>query len=290
MTAQTSLGRNGERTATVSLPEDRQLTYTEYGPSSGTPVVFFHGTPGSRRLGKVFETTVHTNDVRLLAIDRPGYGRSTPWPDRSIRDTGQFVSAVLDDADVTTADVIAFSGGSPYALAVAATHSDRVDRLDIVAGATPPAVTDEQPTVQQLLRGMATTTPRLLRGAFRVQAWLARRRDPSVVVSQYTAGNATETIPERVAELVRKDFVEAFVRHRSGVVTECRHVASDWNVDFEAIDGDVRLWHGQNDTNVPIAAVRRFESTLPTAQLQVLDDADHLQTLLQCVPEILGEY
>ena len=279
--------RQNERTRTVPLVADRRLTYTEYGSSSGSPVIFLHGTPGSRRLAALFDSIAEDCGVRLLAFDRPGYGRSSPWPTRSVRDGAQSIGAVLDDADVDSAGAVAFSGGSSYALAAAATRPDRIDRVDVVSGAVPPDVTETDPTIQRVLRGMAKTTPLLLRGLFRGQAWLARRRDPSFVVSQYTSGDAGEAVPDRAAEIVRADFVEALSRHRRGVVTEFRHASTDWNVPLAEIEADVRLWHGAKDTNVPIAAARRFESALPTAQLRVLDDADHLRTLLASVPEIL---
>lgn len=281
--------RNTHQPATVSLPDDRTVAYTEYGSPDGTPVCFFHGTPGSRRLAKLFDTTARSQRIRLLALDRPGYGQSSPWPDRSVRDTDRVVSLVLDDADIDTAGLIAFSGGAPYAFASAVTHPDRIDRLDVVAGATPPHVTDEQPFVQQLLGGMAATTPRLLRAAFRAQAWLVRHQDPSFVVGQYTTGDAA-TVSESAAAIVREDFLEAFANHHSGAVTEFRHAATDWDVAFDDIETRVRLWHGTDDTNVPLPAVRRFESVLPNAHLAVLTDADHLQTVLRGVPEIFARY
>lgn len=276
------------RLATVSVPNDRTVTYTEYGSPDGTPVVFFHGTPGSRRFANLFHTKAQSHSIRLLALDRPGYGQSSPWADRSVRDTAQFVGPVLDHADVDTAGVIAFSGGAPYAYATAATLPDRITRLDVVAGATPPHVTEEQPFVQQLLGGMATTTPRLLRAAFRVQVWLAHRQDPSFVVGQYTTDDASAAVSQRAARIVYEDFLEAFATHRSGAVTEFRHAASDWDIEFNKIEMRMRLWHGTDDTNVPLAAVRRLESRLPDARLQVLTDADHLQTVLRSVPEILA--
>ncbi|MFD1599644.1 alpha/beta fold hydrolase [Halobellus rarus] len=279
-----------EGTRSVPLAADRRLTYAEYGPPGGTPVVFLHGTPGSRRLGGLFETTAEDCGVRLLAFDRPGYGRSSPWPDRSVRDGARLVAAVLDDAGVDSAGAVAFSGGAPYALAAAATRSDRLDRVDIVSGAMPPEMIEDPPAIQRLLRTTATATPLLLRGLFRGQAWLARHRSPSFVVSQYTSEGATAELSERVAEIVRADFLEALSCHRQGVVTEFRHAASDWNVPLAEIDADVRLWHGTRDTNVPIDAVRRLEAALPTAQLRVREEADHLRTLLESVPVILDGY
>lgn len=281
-------GVDQQQPEVVSIDSDRQITYAEYGLPGGVPVVFLHGTPGSRLLGAVLEPAAREHGVRLLAPDRPGYGRSTPCPGHSIRDAAEFVLPVLDDAGVETAGLIAFSGGGPYALSTAAVRADRVSQVDILAGATPPTVSEETPAVQQLLAKMATTTPTVLRGLFGGQAWLAERLDPSFVVGQYTANQSK--VPDATAELVKRDFIEAFARSRYGAVTEFRNMASEWNIDYGEIDADVRLWHGTNDTNVPIADAQRLKQMIPGADLHSIDDADHLQTLLQSTPDVLVGY
>ncbi|ELZ20393.1 alpha/beta fold hydrolase [Natrinema limicola] len=275
---------------TTSLDEGRQLADTEYGCSDGVPVVFLHGIPGSCRLGALFETVAREQGIRLLAFERPGYGYSTPWPSRSLRDAGTVVNAVLNDANVERAGLVAFSGGGPHALATAVTQPDRVTRVDVVSGAVPPDVSEEQPATQRLLSGLATRTPTLLRGLFRGQAWLAARLDPSLVVSQYTAAGGAESVPDDTAAIVQADFVTAFARHRSGAVTDFRNTASDWGINLDDLETDLCFWHGENDTNVPIDGVRRLAAQLPTAQLRVLDDADHLQTLLRAVPEVFSAH
>ncbi|MFC4245953.1 alpha/beta fold hydrolase [Natribaculum luteum] len=272
----------------VPVDSDRQIAYAEYGRPDGVPVVFLHGTPGSRRLGALLGTAAQENGVRVLAPDRPGYGRSSPWPNRSVCDAAEFITPVLDDADVQTAGLIAFSGGGPYALSIVATKPERISQVDIISGATPPTVSEEPPAIQRLLVGLATTTPSVLRGLFRGQTWLAERLDPSFVVGQYTATD--DAVPNAAAEIVKEDFVEAFARHRSGAVTEFRNTATDWGIDVEEIDVDVRFWHGSNDTNVPIAGARHLERKIPSAELRVLDGVDHLQTLLRSIPDVLEGY
>lgn len=277
-----------QQTRVVSVDGDRQVAYAEYGRSDGVPVVFLHGTPGSRRLGALLATRARENGVRVLAPDRPGYGRSSPWPNRSVRDAAEFVTPVLDDADVRTAGLIAFSGGGPYALSIAATLAEEISHVDVISGATPPTKREEPPVVQRLLTRLATTTPAVLRGLFRGQTWLVERLGPSVVVERYTADD--DAVPDAAAEIIEEDFLEAFARHRSGAVTEFRNTATDWGIDFAEIDAAVRLWHGSNDTNVPISGARRLEQTIPTADLHVLDDADHLQTLLRSLPDVLERH
>ncbi|MEF8892160.1 MAG: alpha/beta hydrolase [Haloferacaceae archaeon] len=276
---------DGTTPTTTTAVDGRRLAYAAYGPPDGTPVVFFHGTPGSRRLAALFDSAAHERGLRLLAPDRPGFGQSAPWPDRAVDDAGRVVAAVLDDAGVGSAGLVAFSGGAPHALAAAATRPGRVERVDLVAGATPPDCGPSPPAVQRLLGGLATRAPVLLRGLLRGQAWLAGRLGPALVVGGYA--DDPGAVPDDVAEVVREDFVEAVGATRRGAVTEFRHATAPWPFSLDAVAAPVVLWHGDADTNVPVAGARRLASRLPTATLRVRDGADHLRTLLRCTPDAL---
>ena len=250
---------------------------------------FCTGRPGHADSARC-STGLRENGAFGSSPDRPGYGASTPWSERPIRDADRYVRAVLDDANVQRAGIIAFSGGAPHALATAARCPDIVHRVDLVAGATPPDVTAEQPMAQRVLTGLATRAPTLLEGLFRGQAWLARHLDPSFVVAQYTANDVDDPLPDGVAGTVEADFLAAVADDGTGVVAELRATATDWEIDFESVETDVCFWHGTNDTNVPIQGVRAFAQRLPTASLETLDGAGHLRTLLRSVPEALARH
>ncbi|AXG09865.1 alpha/beta fold hydrolase [Haloplanus rubicundus] len=269
----------------VSVAADRHVAYAEYGDPTGRPVLFLHGTPGSRRLGQLFDAPARREGVRIVAPDRPGYGASSPWPTRDLTDTGAFVAPVLDDAGVDRAGVVGFSGGGPHALALAATHADRVTSVDVVAGATPPDC-PPTPRVQRLLGRLASTTPRLLSGLLRVQAWLAGVA-PAVVVSQYAE---TERVPDEVASLVARDFVDAVAASRRGAITELRLLAASWDLPLASVDRPVRLRHGTRDANVPIAGARALRDRLPDARLTAVEDADHLTALLRSRAPVVAQH
>lgn len=120
---------------TLALDGGGRLAYAEYGDSDGIPVVFLHGAPGSRLLGALFDAPAEERGIRVLAPDRPGYGRSSPCPipeesgDPSQRPAeptpADFFDALLDDIGAQSAGVVAFSGGSRDALAVASARPDR---------------------------------------------------------------------------------------------------------------------------------------------------------------------
>jgi len=271
---------------TVDGPNGRRLAYAEYGDPDGVPVLFFHGTPGSRLLGALYDRPARERGIRLIAPDRPGYGRSAPWRGRTLADTGAFVDPVLDDAGVESAGVVGFSGGGPHALALAATRDERVHSVDLVASAAPPDCVDAQPRPQRVLQALAARTPRLLGGLLRVQTWVARRGPASMVVSQYTSdggdtsdADTVEPIPDDVAALVKRDFCEALARSRNGVVTESGLFGRAWDIPLDAVECPVRLTHGERDGNAPLAAARRLADRLPDAEVTVTD-TDHLRTLL----------
>jgi pimeloyl-ACP methyl ester carboxylesterase len=73
-------------------------------------------------------------------------------------------------------------------------------------------------------------------------------------------------------------------------VTEFRDTATDWEVRFDEIEATVCLWHGEDDTNVPVGDARRLARRIPTADLRLLDGTDHLHTLLEAVPRALEEH
>lgn len=280
---------DAEGARTVPVGGGRLVSYVEYGAADGRPLVLLHGTPGSHLIGRLFDREARARDVRLLAVDRPGYGRSSPWPGRTLTDTGEVVAAVTADAGASSADLLGFSGGGPHALAVAATHGDIVDGVDVISGAVPPSLAREVPRVQRLLGTLARRAPRLLKGTFRAQAWLVERTSPSVVVSQYTTPEGRAEVPDEVATLVGDEFVEAFARSREGAVTESLLLARDWGFSLAEVDAPVRLWHGERDTNVPVGGIRRLAERLSDARLTVLERADHLTALLRSRSDALHD-
>ncbi|WP_239642043.1 alpha/beta fold hydrolase [Natrinema versiforme] len=271
--------READPPTIVTGADGRRVAYADYGDPDGTPVVVLHGTPGSRRFGALLDDPAREAGVRLLAPDRPGYGQSSPVSDRDIADTGATVAAVLEAEDIARAGIVAFSGGGPHALALAATRGDLVDEIDIVSGAPPPSLAADLPAVQRLLGSLARRIPRLLSGLLGVQTRLVARTPPAVVLSQYaTAAERTEITPA-MAERVRRDFLEGVGTQRDGFVTETRLVTTEWGFSPSDVDHTVRLWHGDADANAPLRGARHLRDRVPDAELTVLEDAGHLTAL-----------
>src|SRR3954451_9043266 len=117
----------------IELHDGRHLAVTESGAPDGVPVLFFHGTPGSRRPGPTDPDLPRRLGIRLLTIDRPGFGRSTRQPGRVVHDWSLDVEDLVDQLDCPTFGLAAWSGGAAFALAAAEVHGSRVRGVAIVA-------------------------------------------------------------------------------------------------------------------------------------------------------------
>lgn len=121
---------------TLSLPDGRTLGYAEYGAPKGTPLLYFHGFPASRLEASGLHSMASRRNIRLLSIDRPGFGLSTHDPHRRITDWPADVQAFAAQVGVSRFAVLGFSGGGPYALACAKQlPGEKLSAVGVLAGA-----------------------------------------------------------------------------------------------------------------------------------------------------------
>ncbi|CAI6094141.1 unnamed protein product, partial [Clonostachys chloroleuca] len=81
-----SFGKGVHENQTFGLPDDRVLGFTEYGSREGKPLLFFHGYPSSRLEASGVDELARWRGIRVISLDRPGYGLSTTQPNRTIVD------------------------------------------------------------------------------------------------------------------------------------------------------------------------------------------------------------
>src|SRR5438309_1811387 len=112
---------------TIKLRDGRTLAYAEYGDPAGTPVIFFHGTPGSRLMAAPAWKD-ESLGLRIIAPDRPGFGLSTYRPNRTILNWASDVAELADALKLDKFIVAGVSGGGPHSLACAHELPDRVLR------------------------------------------------------------------------------------------------------------------------------------------------------------------
>jgi pimeloyl-ACP methyl ester carboxylesterase len=269
----------------LRLSDGRRLGYAEYGDPGGAPALFFHGTPGSRRVASWADRAAKRRGIRLIAPERPGFGLSDFQPGRRLAAWPADVVELADALGLARFAVAGVSGGGPYVVACAAKIPGRLTHAAIISGIGPlddPALAAELPRAWRAGFAVARRLPAALRAALGLGR-LGLHHAPRCVLAS-VAGSLPEVdraILRRpqVRALLLDDAREALRHGTRGAVQELLLFSRPWGVPPSQIRMPVRLWHGQADAQVPLPIARRLAAALPDCRASFLPDAGHLWVL-----------
>ena len=277
------------------MPVDgRTLAVLEAVDESGHAVVAVHGTPGSGLLWRGLVEDAEARGMRLLAYDRPGYGRSDPHPGRTVADAARDVAAMADALGFDRFAVEGGSGGGPHTLACAALLPDRVVAAASLAGVAPyPAEGLDwlDGMGQDNLDEFAATLagPETLERYLRTQADALLGAEPDAIAetlrsllsppdlavltgefAEYLAESTRRAIGERLDGWIDDDF--AFVK--------------PWGFELDAIRVPVQLLHGAQDRFVPIAHGEWLAERIPGVDAHLSAEDGHLTIQLGRIGDV----
>lgn len=284
------------RSRTVLLADGRRLGTAEFGPADGFPILWFHGTPGARRqVPPAAVEFAHTTGVRIISVERPGVGASTPHHYERIIGFAADIEQLLDRLELPRVGLIGLSGGGPYVLAVCAALSDRVVAAAVLGGvaqsAGPEKVTSGGiiPVLRRaspLLTAIREPVAVLMSLGLRLVAPVADRAFDLYLAIGPRSDRELLARPE-----MRQMFIDDLV---SAGRVSFRALAYDavlfsrwWGFDVADIDTPVFLWHGDDDLVIPLAHGERMAGLLPNSRLSVVPGQGHL-AMLDAAEEAIG--
>jgi pimeloyl-ACP methyl ester carboxylesterase len=267
----------------LGLADGRQLGYATLGPPDGRPLVLHHGSPSSR-LQRVWPPTFCADhNVFLVTYDRPGYGRSDPQPGRRVADAAADVAALADHLGLGSFAVLGGSGGGPHALACTATLGGRVRRTAVVAGVAPATMPGFLEGMMAFNRGHWTAVWQGLDAHTAYVAELAGllQHDPAAFLANLSARMAQgdrRQLARLQADPARyranlENFAEAGRQGARGWIDDYVAMAGHWGFRLEDVTGEVHVWHGRADRNVPAGHGEYLAAHLPNATLRWFEDA-----------------
>ncbi|MCP4541374.1 MAG: alpha/beta hydrolase [Chloroflexi bacterium] len=250
---------------TIQLSDGRTLAYLDGGDPESRPVFYFHGGPGSRLEGLVFDELNQQLGIRMIALDRPGYGLSDFQEDRTYLDWPDDVSELADQLGIDRFAVLGWSSGGPHAAAVAHGIPQRVTVAGIVAGEGPYASDDYPQSVltsatfngsglNKMFIWSANNGPWLMRTLFRMMRIMIFS-DPVGLIEN--SGDADMSAKDH--QFFTQDFhreysaemVEAFRKGAQGVTRDHTIERLEWPFELEEIHTPtVLVFHGEEDATI----------------------------------------
>ncbi|HFD78879.1 MAG TPA: alpha/beta hydrolase [Gammaproteobacteria bacterium] len=280
---------------TLELHDGRTLAWAEYGVPDGRALLYFHGLPGSHRECELLAPAARTLDLRVIAVDRPGYSRSSWQPRRRLLDWPRDVSELCDALGLDQVMVLGVSGGAPCALACAHAIPERIAATATVCGLGPvalEALLRDMRWRERLAFRMARRSPALL--GILVGQPLSRlaRSAPALAIRALALANGDADrrvlAQEGVRRILAATLREALRQGPRGALHEVSLYARPWGFDPATIRLPVQMWHGDADRVVPLSHSRYLAGRLPHASLHVQPGEGHFSLPIRHAATILA--
>ncbi len=269
---------------TVAVRDGRRLSFAEYGSTHGPALIWMHGTPGARRqIPLEARAYVRDHGIRLIGIDRPGIGSSTPHLYPNLKDWTADLEILLDTLGIDTVRLVGLSGGGPYVLAAGAALPERVLGLGILGGVAPTRGDDAiaggtmQLAVQLAPLIAAGRVPLgvALTGFIRIVRPFA-----GPIIDLYAAfqppGDKHLLARPEFRAMFLDDLLHGSRFQTSAPLTDLVLFTRDWGFTVDEVRVPVRWWHGDDDHIVPLAHGQHVVGRLPDARLRIIGGESHL--------------
>ena len=263
----------------IKLRDGRMLGYSEYGPSDGKPVFYFHGHPGARTEWPYFHGVNDTRELnaRIIAVDRPGHGLSDFKAGREILDWPEDVLELASALGLERFAVLGYSGGGPYAAACAFKIPERLTATAIVCGMGPA----EAPGIRDGISWIYAGKGSVMR---KVQLWLTNmglQKQPEKFMTQMNKEmkGPDKALLLELPEMAKNTidvFQEAFRSGFNGVHREAGLYTRPWGFRLQDITAEIHLWHGEQDYNVPASVGHYVADAIPNCHARFLESEGHL--------------
>lgn len=275
------------REFSLLLNDGRSLGIGEFGQHDGTPVLWFHGTPGARRqVPLATREYAKEHGIRILCIERPGIGMSTPHLYDNLSQWGDDMREVADKLGLQHFGLIGLSGGGPYVLATAHAMPERVIAGAIFGGVAP-SVGPDAPSGGHVVK--AVPVQRALTWIRKPLGWTLSN---TILSLHPFADRIFDTMlrfaPEQEASMLgREDLRSMFVDDLlQGTKTGIQSIVNDiilfarpWGFSLADIHVPLHFWQGTEDLIVPAEHAEALANSIPGAGFTLCEGQGHLAGL-----------
>lgn len=243
----------------LTLRDGRKLAYHVEG--SGVPVVVYHGM-GSSRFTWVSKRPLSSicPGIRLIAVDRPGYGDSSPPPaGYSYTMAAADLAELVDDLGIKEFCVAGHSSGGPFALAAAALLPERVIACAAICS-DPPYCHPDATLELRLSDSMSSAVTSGGHGCY--------GKEPAAAADEMRKG-AMEKGPE-VKRYAWKQGTLGWVYDFT-----LERIAWSFMVENIKLGSAITFWAGEKDFPPILLGAPFLQSLVPGSQMRIVPGGDH---------------
>ena len=278
--------------------DDRTVRVRTAGDPDGFPVVYFHGTPGSRLDLAFGDELAAAAGVRLISFDRPGYGGSTAGP-FGLLSVAHDVLDIADQLGVDRFAPLGLSGGGPFALATGLVAGARVARIGVASGAGPfqevPGALDGLSEIDARAAALLPENPTeaaVIFASYFEPLLAAARQGDDALLAQIQAVLSARDRELFADPSLGGSFIasasEGLRQGAEGAAWDNVAWVGAWEIDPAAISKPVLLWYGDEDLMATPAHAHWLDDHLPDARLVMRPGEGHFG-ILEHLPEMLSE-
>jgi pimeloyl-ACP methyl ester carboxylesterase len=271
----------------VMTADGRRIGYLMRGPANGQPVIYLHGMPSCRIEQRLFpEAVLDRFGIRLISIDRPGWGSTDPCEGDRIERSADVVR-VCDVLELDTVPIVAVSAGGSYALAFAAANSDRAERVVLVSAQMPyddeSAIRSLQPDQLALLPGLRLgRDPLVVEGCEEYRARLLVDPMGGFAPTMATLSDREQRFCGQpwVRDAIGEEIREGLSARVDGLLDDLLAWPQAFEVPLHQVECPVHAVHGTADDWEPLPNLQRILAELDNSHLILLDGLNHFGPIL----------
>jgi pimeloyl-ACP methyl ester carboxylesterase/DNA-binding CsgD family transcriptional regulator len=259
----------------LKLSSGHVISYCDYGPSDGRPLIVFHSGFGSRlAIPADYQAVCEKANRRIIVPDRPGLGRTMfieGHPEKWNEQLQEFIDLLGIDEYEVLGSIIACQ----MAMSYAAQANHRLTRLIL----TSPVCLNDDSHAEYLTEILAPAakyvkmSPQFAKEIYTL--WLKAitlnldAHYPSMLEESVGTAEKDVFIRDGVIQLLTDVFKEGARQSLDGILNEMAYCMTPLHIDLSRLTIPVEIWYGTDDKRITRKGVDVIFETLPNKTVHI---------------------
>jgi pimeloyl-ACP methyl ester carboxylesterase/DNA-binding CsgD family transcriptional regulator len=281
-TAETKHPKNFKRRAFLTLSDSRSMSYLDQGDPSGAPVILIHNMLYGSELPDNTAHAAARQKIRIIAPDRPGYGRSdlakNKFGAELLNTVAKDICELLDHLGIQKAIIMGQAIGSVYALRFAKLYPHRTASLFSVSHAPmwKDSWLNELPVRQRFIARLTKYVPKLLPLITRSGVALIDKGESKQFIEALHKDIPADAKVLRSPDLLQhisRGLEETVAQGSEAFCRDCPLALRDFTPEAQNLHIPFHIIHGDGDQVVKLSRIEAFQHDVPNTQVEIVKGA-----------------